>query len=253
MKISIVTPVFNSVRYIRSLIENIKSQERVEIEHIVLDGGSTDGTVEVLKEYSHLKWISEKDKGQSHALNKGFRISTGEILAWQNADDLYCSNAFNTIVDFFKNNSDVDMTYGDYQLIKADGSWICNVHPIKWNQWLFSHGRFVPAQPTVFWRRRVYETIGELNENLHYCMDVDFVARVCKRFRIEKIPETIGQFRVHYASKTQNPINKKSIEKEYYTVLSNNFNYNILDRIFFIIFQKRKIFTTYIKQNLLRK
>jgi len=167
-------------------------------------------------------------------------MSSGDILAWQNVDDLYMPDTIKTAADFFINNPDVDIIYGDYQLINFDGSWRCTVYPIPWNKWLFAHGRFVPLQPTLFWRRRVYEHVGELDLNLHYCMDVDFLARASKKFSFVKIPKVLGKFRIHNKSKTQNPENKKNVECEYFEVLSHHFKYNLLDRLIFIYFKREK-------------
>jgi len=195
MKISIVTPTYNSENYVQQTLDSIHNQSYKNIEHIVVDGLSTDKTLDIVKSYPQIKWTSEKDNGQSHAINKGFRMATGDIFAWQNADDIYCENALETVVNFFTNNPDVDVVYGSYKLIDSEGNWICDVNPIEWNEWLFAHGRFVPLQPTVFWRKRVADEVGTLNEELHYCMDVDFFARAVKRgFRFAKIPAVIGAF-----------------------------------------------------------
>jgi len=254
MKISIITPTFNSAVFLNKVIDNIASQKNIDDEHIVIDGGSVDNTVDILKANTSLQWISEPDKGQSDAINKGFRMCTGDVLAWQNADDLYAPGALKTVADYFTNHKDVDVVYGDYQLIKSNGNWICDVHPIEWNTWLFAHGRFVPLQPTLFWRRWVYEEVGELDLNLHYCMDVDFLARACKKgARFAKIPQVLGKFCVHNGSKTQNSKNRKVVELEYCSVLMRHFNYSFLDKTIFDFFQKRKRLASFVKRSVLRK
>jgi len=98
--ISIVTPSLNQGRYIEQTIQSVLLQNYPNFEHIVIDGGSTDGTVEILKKYPHLKWISEKDSGQSEALNKGLKMATGDIIAWINSDDWYAEGAFNNVASF---------------------------------------------------------------------------------------------------------------------------------------------------------
>lgn len=243
MKFSIVTPSYNSALFLNATIQSIKEQTYQDFEHIVIDGGSTDGTIELLHQYPHLKWVSEPDNGQSDAINKGFRLATGDILAWQNADDLYFPNTFQVVADFFKQNADVDLIYGNYQLIDVDGNVVTSVYPINWNQWLFAHGRFVPLQPTVFWRRRVYEAVGDLDETLHYCMDVDFFARASRQFKFAKIDATLGQFRIHNASKTQNSANARKVYCEHKQVLRKNYKYDFFDAIIFDLFYYRSFLT----------
>lgn len=254
MLISIVTPVYNSGKYIRETIDSIANQSYRNFEHIVIDALSTDNTLEIIKEYKDIQYLSEKDNGQSDAINKGFNMAKGDILAWQNADDIYFPDTFETVVNFFKENPDVDIVYGYYQLIDSNSKWICDVYPIKWNQWLFAHGRFCPLQPTVFWRRRVFECIGQLNVDLHYCMDVDFFSRAIKNeLKFERIPGMIGKFRVHDQSKTQSKSNKQKVYEEYKKVLRTNFHYNFIDVFFFEFFQYRAQLSSIVKQKWLKK
>jgi glycosyltransferase involved in cell wall biosynthesis len=253
MKFSIITPAFNSGKYIESTIRSVVNQGYGDFEHIVMDGGSKDGTIEILKRYPHLNWISEKDSGQSDAINKGFSKSTGEILAWQNADDLYLPGAFEKVAQCFRENPEVDLVYGDYQLISMDGSWICDVHPIDWSLWKFAHGRFVPLQPTAFWRRRVYERLGDLRTDLHYCMDVDFFSRAARSFTFKRIPAILGQFRVHDESKTQNRENHQKVLAEHRKVLANHFRYNVLDHLLFDFFRIRSEITVRLKKKWLKR
>ena len=236
MKISIITPSYNSSDFLEETIISIKKQSYQHYEHIVVDGQSTDNTIQILQKYSDLKWISEPDNGQTDAINKGFEIATGEILAWQNADDLYFPHTLEKVADFFTTHQDVDVVYGDYQLIDIEANIICSVNPIQWDQWLFAHGRFVPMQPTAFWRRRVYEAVGNLNESLYYCMDVDFFARASKQFKFAKIPDMLGQFRIHDKSKTHEPNIRRKLYKEHKLVLSQNFNFSLLDKLIFDLF-----------------
>jgi glycosyltransferase involved in cell wall biosynthesis len=253
MKFSIVTPAFRSGAYIEATIKSIAEQSYRDFEHIVMDGGSQDGTVDILKRHPHIQWVSEKDKGQSDAINKGFRKTTGDILAWQNADDLYLPGAFETVARVFRENPGVDVVYGDYQLIRADGSWLCDVHPIDWNLWKFAHGRFVPLQPTTFWRRRVYEALGDLDSDLHYCMDVDFFARAAAKFTFMRIPELLGQFRTHDESKTHNRDNARKVKNEHRAVLARNFRYGALDHALFEFFHRRSRLAYLVKRKLLKR
>ena len=253
MKISIVTPVYNCEKYIRETIESIKNQSYQNFEHIIIDGKSTDNTLSIIKEYNYLSLISEKDQGQTDAINKGFRLTNGDILAWQNADDTYEPETFKKVVDFFKNNKDVDVLYGSYKVIDSKSTWVCDVYNKKWNKFLFSHGRFVPLQPTVFWRRSVYEQIGELDIALHFCMDVDFFARASQKFKFASTKEFLGSFRIHNESKTHNPINKLDVLKEMHVVLAKNFKYNFIDSSIFWLFMLRANIAEFIKTKWLKR
>lgn len=254
MKISIVTPTFNSESYIRDTMLSVSSQSYKNFEHIVVDGLSQDRTAAIVKEFHHATFISEKDKGQSDAINKGLKMATGDILAWQNADDLYFDNAFQSVVDFFQKNPETDIVYGYYQLIDSNGQWICDVYPRQWSLWMFAHGRFCPMQPTVFWRRRVSDVTGHLDESLHYCMDVDFFSRIAKHgFKFARIPTMLGKFRVHPESKTHNSVNENKVAIEYKNVLSRNFDYTYLDSLFFRFFQQRARIAKSVKQQFLKK
>lgn len=254
MKISIITPSFNSSRYIMETMKSVHTQSYQNYEHIVVDGLSKDNTQEIVKKFLNVYVISERDKGQSDAINKGFRKSVGDIIAWQNADDTYLPGAFESVVKFFRENPSVDLVYGYYQLIDSSSNWICDVYPIKWNDWMFKHGRFVPMQPTVFWRRRVFESIGLLDESLHYCMDVDYFARALnKGFNFARVPLVLGQFRVHDESKTQNQHNEKVVRQEYKSVLARHFGYGIIDSLVFDFFQLRAEVTKKIKLNVFKK
>jgi len=253
MKISIVTPTYNSERYVQQTLDSIHNQSYKNIEHIVVDGLSTDKTLDIVKSYPLIKWISEKDNGQSDAINKGFGMATGDILAWQNADDIYCENALQIVVDFFIKHPEVDVVYGYYQLIDSESNWICDVYPIAWSKWLFAHGRFVPLQPTVFWRREVSDKVGVLDEKLHYCMDVDFFARAVKHgFCFARIPAMLGAFRVHTESKTQNKSNEKKVNSEFKSVLSMHFDYTWFDFFLFNFFKWRAVLGKYIKVKLFK-
>lgn len=254
MKISIITPTYNSEAYIKQTLDSIHHQTYKNFEHVVIDGLSTDRTLEIVKAYDNITVISEKDSGQSDAINKGFSLINGDIFAWQNGDDLYTPDTFQTVVDYFISHPDVDLVYGFYQLIDDKDNWICDVHPVDWNKWLFTHGRFCPVQPTVFWRSRVSKAVGLLDESLYFCMDVDFYARALKQgFTFGRIPKVLGKFRVHQDSKTQNSSNRKKHYIEYKKVLANHFDFNTLDFLFFNVFQQRARLASIVKQRLFRK
>lgn len=233
-------------------MDSIHSQTYRSFEHIVVDGLSADNSLDIVKEYP-VTLVSEKDKGQTDAINKGFKLAKGEILAWQNADDVYLPGAFETVATFFANNPEIDIVYGSYQIIGPASNWVCDVHAQPWNTWKYAHGRFVPMQTTVFWRRKVYEKHPVLNIGLHYCMDVDFFAKASKDFTYKSVDVFLGQFRIHEESKTHTPSNRAAIIKEMRAVLAQNYNYNALDHLFFSFFIMRSRLASVVKKRFLRK
>jgi len=204
-KITIVTPSFNQGRYIDRTIQSVLQQEYPNVEYIVVDGGSTDETLSVLKRYEgQLRWISEKDSGQSEAINKGFRLAKGEIVAWLNSDDIYLPGALEKVGKYFAEHSDVMMVYGEgYMIDQSDA--IKSRFPFtepKFDLWkLIYFGDYVLQQSTFF-RRSVFDAIELLNESLHYTMDWDLFIRIGKRFRVDYIPEYLGAIREHGEAKT---------------------------------------------------
>ena len=188
--VSVVTPSFNALPFLKENIESILEQDYPSIEHIIIDGGSADGTLEVLKRYPHLVWVSEPDRGQSHALNKGFRRARGEIIGWLNADDSYQPDAVSNAVRLLLENEDADIIYSDLQVIDEAGQSIgiskaqpfdlCSlllINPVK--------------QPTVFIRRHVIEKMCGVDESLHYVMDREFWLRAGFLFNIHYFPGKI--------------------------------------------------------------
>jgi len=175
--VSVVTPSYNAMPFVVGTIKSVQMQDYPAIEHIVIDGGSSDGTREMLQQHPHLTWVSEPDRGQSHALNKGFRRAGGEIIGWLNADDTYQPNAVSTAVRLLLERRDIDMVYGDLQIIdEGDGPvGITRSQPFDLHALLFTN--FI-KQPTVFMRRRVIEKLRGVDEQLHYSMDWELWLRV---------------------------------------------------------------------------
>lgn len=208
-KLSIVTPSFNQVHFIEETLRSVGSQRYPVLEHLVLDGVSTDGTVEILKQYcsmpgwEHLRWISEPDRGQSDAINKGFRLATGDIIGWLNSDDVYESESFAIVSKAFEENPLVDFIYGDYRIIDADGKTLICKKEIEFDWEILLCGLNYIAQPNVFFRRRVFDQLGYLNESLHYVMDYEFWLRAAAHgFRFHHIPRVFAACRWHVAAKT---------------------------------------------------
>jgi len=250
MKISIVTPTFNSGKYLKSTLDSIHNQKYESLEHYVFDSMSTDDTKQMLSDFEgNITWLSEKDGGQSEAINKGFKLVSGDIVAWQNADDLYELDTFEYISRFFVENPNVGLVYGAYHEIDEEGNRICTVRTKKWREKKFVRGRFCPVQPTVFWKKEVLDRVGFLDESLNYCMDVDFYSRALNLgFKIVGVEKVLGSFRVHRESKTQNRANRLAHKNEYLKVLKSNFNYTKFDRALFELYYLRSQMATKIKR-----
>jgi glycosyltransferase involved in cell wall biosynthesis len=203
--ISVITPSFNSVKYIEYAIQSVLSQGYENVEHIIVDGGSTDGTVEVLKKHPHLKWISEPDRGQSDAMNKGFKMSKGDIIVYLNADDFFEPGAFYNVVKYFAGNSKISFLVGECNVIDEEGRYIPGSEnpSLKFYEILQWWKHFFPVNPSAyFYRRQVQEKVGPFDEASHYSMDYDFLLRASRHYDFFKINETLGNYRYIKGTKT---------------------------------------------------
>jgi glycosyltransferase involved in cell wall biosynthesis len=204
--VSVVTPSYNQGKYIKATIDSVLGQDYPHVEYLVIDGGSTDETVEILRQYpdSRLQWVSEPDNGQSSAINKGLQRATGGILTYLNSDDVFLPDATSCVVNYFEAHPDVDMLYGDCLTIDLYGK---EIQPPLMGQpfnlvLLFTTRLDIP-QPTVFWRRRVMERIGLFDESLHYTMDYDYWLRMAAaECKLVYVPGCRAAFRTHHESKT---------------------------------------------------
>jgi glycosyltransferase involved in cell wall biosynthesis len=208
-RISIVTPSFNQAAFIGETLYSVRNQECPILEHIVMDGGSTDGTVDILKRYSalagweYLRWISEPDSGQSDALNKGFHLATGDIIGWLNSDDTYEPSCFKEVLRAFEENPSADFIYGDYVIVDGTGNELLSKKEIGFDWNIMLCGLNYIAQPNVFFRRRVFDSVGYLNESLHYVMDYEFWLRAASRgLRFQHVPYALAACRWHTDAKT---------------------------------------------------
>lgn len=216
-KISIVTPSFNQAAFIEEALWSVKRQDYPNVEHIVMDGASTDGTVEILRRYSaqpgweHLHWISEPDRGQTHAINKGFACATGDILAYLCADDTYQLETFSFVSQYFAKRLDVDIVYGECCFIDERGAFLRRKRPIPFSKRKLLKMNYV-WQPTVFLRSVVWRQVGPFNEELHYAMDYEYWLRSLERCRFDAVDRHLANYRWHRNSKTVSQERKQLVE-----------------------------------------
>ncbi len=207
MKITIITPSYNQGDFIGDAIESVAEQDHRDVEHIVVDGQSTDGTRDVLEQYktcSHLKVISEPDHGQSHALNKGLRLATGDIIGWLNADDYYHPGCFSRVESRFRERPDIDIVYGDYLWVDDSGQVIQKRREIAFDPFVFEylHVCHIPSTATFF-RQSIVADGHFIDEDYRYAMDFEFFLRLLKAgYQFAHVPGYLASFRWHDDSKS---------------------------------------------------
>lgn len=206
--ITVITPSLNQGSFIEATIRSVLEQGYPNLEYIVMDGGSTDNTLEILKHYGDsIRWVSEKDSGQSNAINKALRIASGEIIAFLNSDDQYTPGTLLAVGQFFASHPDASWITGQCRMIDENGVECRRLITLYKNFWLFFHSYKMLliidyiSQPATFWRRRVFETVGNFDENEHYTFDYDFSLRVGQHFKLFRLNRYLAAFRIHPSSK----------------------------------------------------
>jgi glycosyltransferase involved in cell wall biosynthesis len=209
-RISIITPSLNQGRFIERTIKSVLEQDYPNLEYIVVDGGSTDGTRDILKTYEgRLKWISERDEGQSDAINKGIRMSSGDIIAYLNSDDVYERGALNRVADFFKNYPSKIWLSGRCRIVGENGvevrrgiTWWKNFLLDRYSYNILLVTNFI-SQPATFWRKEVVEEFGFLDVKEHRVMDYEYWLRIGRKYDPGVIKEYLASFRTHRGAKTR--------------------------------------------------
>jgi glycosyltransferase involved in cell wall biosynthesis len=204
--ISIVTPTFNCAPYIRDCIESVRSQNYPAFEHIIVDGASSDETVSILREYSHLKWISEPDNGEAEALNKGLALAKGDIIGWLNADDYYAPNIFTRIAREVDPQKNRHFVYGNTDFVDESGHfvWRKKSRPVMRLPFLLQWWRNTrhPHQPSIFFSRSMIEDIGNFNTALNFSIDYEYWLRCKLKYRFYHVAQVLSYVRIRAGAKS---------------------------------------------------
>lgn len=202
MIVTVITPSYNQGKYIKRTIESVLSQEIENLEYIVMDGGSTDETVDILKSYGdRIIWRSEKDRGQTDALNKGIRMASGDIIGWLNSDDIYYPDAVDKVTAVFEKHPEINVVYGNANHIKEDDSIIEEYYTEDFDYERLKDVCFI-CQPSLFFRRKLVDKYGYPDDQLQYCMDYDYWLRLGKGERFYRLNELIAGSRLYDDNKT---------------------------------------------------
>jgi glycosyltransferase involved in cell wall biosynthesis len=203
MKVSVIVPSYNQARYLSATLDSVFSQTDADVELIVKDGGSDDGSIEVLRARTEsFQWTSQQDGGQTDAINQGLRESTGEIVAYLNSDDIYLPGALAIVTEYFRRHPRCEILYGDAHHLHADGSYMETYPTERWDYPRLLKVCYL-CQPAVFWRRSVMEKFGVFDERLSFAMDYEYWLRVGAKVSFSRLK---GQFlagsRLHQETKT---------------------------------------------------
>lgn len=213
-KISVITPSYNQAEFLERTLRSVLDQNYPNLELIVIDGGSTDGSVDIILRYQDrlAYWVSEPDRGQTDAINKGLQRATGEWVAWQNSDDVYYPRVFDDLARAVRSHPEVDLVTGNINLIDQFDRVLRDVHYVNPSHGALLAEGMVLTNQAAFWRRRVHEDIGWLDESLHCSFDYEWFLRLTKKYRGIHVNRIWGGYRLHDATKTST-LNQKFVEE----------------------------------------
>jgi glycosyltransferase involved in cell wall biosynthesis len=208
-KISIITPTLNQARFIEDTIQSVLSQAYPNLEFLVVDGGSTDGTLDILRKYSaSLSWTSEPDQGQVDAINKGLLKATGDVVAYLNSDDIYTPNTLIAVGKYFSDHPEVMILTGKCSNMDENGNENRSSITLYKNMWLkFGNDANLRvlnyvSQPSTFWRRQLLDSVGYFDPGFRYAMDYDYWLRATRHHKLGFIDQNLAKFRVYPTSIT---------------------------------------------------
>jgi glycosyltransferase involved in cell wall biosynthesis len=255
--VSIITPSYNQGIFIRETIESVLTQSYPYIEYIVVDGGSADDTPDILRSYGdRIIWVSEKDKGQADAVNKGLKMAKGEIIGWLNSDDTYLPEAVQKAVDYLQKRSWIDMVYGEGYYTDKDGQITDRYETERFDRERLAETCYI-CQPTAFFRRAAAERVGWLDERLQLCMDYELWIKIALTGRIAYLPEYLATSRLYEENKTMS--RKGEVYREVCATVKKHFGYVPLNWLYgYAMFENRnkggwkyrfKVLRLFIRQN----
>ncbi len=203
-RVSIITPSYNQARFLEETMRSVLEQDYPNIEYIVIDGGSSDGSQEIIQKYAErlAHWQSQKDKGQTDAINQGFARATGEILAWLNSDDILYPGAVRAAVRQLQNHPEVGMVYGDCDWINADGKVIGAFPAAQTDLRKLRRGYVHIPQQTAFFRADLWRDAGPLDDSFYFAMDYDLWTRLAARAPLLYVKQRWAAFRLHEGAKS---------------------------------------------------
>lgn len=203
-RITIVTPSLNQGQFIEETIRSVLLQGYPDLEYMIIDGGSEDGSVDVIKKYAKWLeyWVSEPDHGQSYAINRGLKRSTGALAGWLNSDDIYLPGAFAFVASQSLLHPEFEMIYGDINLVNEKGEFIEEFRSHQIGPKDATRLTFLP-QPSCFWRTRLFLQIGYLNEDYSHIFDIDYWVRISMKHQVFYCAHLLANFRIHKNAKTQ--------------------------------------------------
>jgi glycosyltransferase involved in cell wall biosynthesis len=209
IKITLITPVFNAEKYMKDCILSVVEQNCTVVEHLIIDGGSNDSTVDIIKQhadkYAHVSFLSEKDSGQSDAMNKGIKLAKGEYISFLNVDDFYEKGIISSVLELLMKEGYPDFIVGNCNVWDENGKFIYTNRPRKMKPWHILSGHHLSVNPTAyFYRKSIHDHVGVYNESNHMNMDIEFLIRASAKYEIKCFDEVWGNFRVLPDTKTYN-------------------------------------------------
>jgi glycosyltransferase involved in cell wall biosynthesis len=203
--VSIVTPSYQQARFLESTIRSVLEQDYPRLEYIIVDGGSTDGSVEIIQRYADRLawWVSEKDKGQTDAINKGFARAQGDIFAWLNSDDTYNPGAVSAAVKVLTEHPEVGLVYSDCNYVDEEGRVIGQFRAAQTDYLRLRQGYVHIPQQTMFFRAKYWQELGPLDPSFYFAMDYDLWTRIARQAPLKYVQgQSWANFRIHGSGKT---------------------------------------------------